>query len=259
MTVCIAAIGTKDGKEYVVAASDKMLTNSLIGGSFEHPTQKYKIINGKHIAMLAGNPLLFTELVSESALPKSSLKKIANDIKSSMKAKRLSHIEEEILGPFSLEKGVIGKVLEGEVPNRFMDSILDSIAKYRLDTLITLAGLENGKGQVLLISETGVHDFTEIGFNTIGSGDVEATNTLLFQQQHRGTPLMETIYNVYKAKKNAEVADGVGKLTDIIVIGANEIKEIDEEKIKILNKVYEDALEFGKSHKLLNEVFNEGV
>lgn len=256
MTVCIAAIGTENGEEYVVTASDKMLTNSLIGGSFEHPTQKYKIINEKFIAMLAGNPILFSELVTEDMPKNATLREVADNIKERMKEKRLTRINEEILGQFSIDREVVGRVLEGEVTNRYMDTILESIAKFRLDTVIILAGVEKKKGKVLLISETGVHDFTEIGFNTIGTGDVEATNTLLFQQQHRGAPLRETIYNVYKAKKNSEVADGVGRLTDLLVASQKEIREIDNGKIKTLFKVYERELKYGKNNKLLNKVID---
>lgn len=257
MTICIAAIGTNEGKEYVIAATDKMLTNSLIGGSFEHPSPKFKIIGKKYIAMLAGNPLLFSELVNERISEGKDLKGVANNIKEAMKSKRLSRIDEEILGPLLADRKLISRALEKEIPNSYIDSILKAVAEFRLETAIILAGVEDHKASVLLISETGVHNFSEIGFHTIGTGDVEATNTLLFQQQSRETSVKETIYNVFKAKRNAEVAEGVGQLTDMIIIGEGKVIELNKEKIKILRQVYDKELKFGKNHKLLDGILNK--
>ncbi|EMR74747.1 hypothetical protein MBGDF03_01155 [Thermoplasmatales archaeon SCGC AB-540-F20] len=61
MTICLAAIATENNMEHIVFATDHMVTTPV--GSFEHPSVKYKIINDKTIAMLAGNPIIFNDLV----------------------------------------------------------------------------------------------------------------------------------------------------------------------------------------------------
>tara|TARA_Y100000310_G_scaffold83483_1_gene80155 strand:+ start:3514 stop:3735 length:222 start_codon:yes stop_codon:yes gene_type:complete len=64
MTICIAAIAKDNGKEYVVFSTDHMVTTAM--GSFEHSIIKYKEINKITVAMLAGNPLIFSDLIKVS-------------------------------------------------------------------------------------------------------------------------------------------------------------------------------------------------
>ena len=56
MTVCISAICTEKGEEHIVFAVDHMLTTA--NGEFEHPINKYEIINKNTVAMVAGDALL---------------------------------------------------------------------------------------------------------------------------------------------------------------------------------------------------------
>jgi len=61
MTICIAAIARESNEEYIVYATDHMVTTAM--GEFEHSTIKYKLLNRNTVAMLAGDPLIFDELV----------------------------------------------------------------------------------------------------------------------------------------------------------------------------------------------------
>ena len=63
MTICIAAIGTREnGDEIIVYATDHMVSNPRVG-QFEINIEKYKIINNHTVAMLSGNPLIFNDLL----------------------------------------------------------------------------------------------------------------------------------------------------------------------------------------------------
>lgn len=259
MTICIAAICTLEKKEYVVAITDKMLTNNVVGGGFEHPSPKYKILNGKYIAMLSGDPLIFPDLVPDEIPTGTNLKNFAIKVKDNMKATRLAKIDEEILSPFSTDRKMIGRALEKEIPNLYIDSLLKSIANFRLETEIILAGVENNKASVFYVSETGVRDLSDIGFESIGSGEVESTNTLLFQRQHRKTPLKEGVYNVFKAKRNAEAAEGVGVETDMIILNNSEHMVLSPEKIEALRNIYNEEMDFGKQHKALDTIIHGEV
>ena len=66
--------------------------------------------------------------------------------------------------------------------------------------------------------------------------------------------LKTTLYNVYKAKKNAEAMEGVGKETDIGYLNENEIKMLNKENIKILDSIYNTELTYGKNHDDLKKL-----
>lgn len=243
----------------MVAITDKMLTNSVVGGGFEHPSPKHKILNEKYIAMLSGNPLIFPDLVPDEISKGTSLRDFAIKVKDNMKATRLAKIDEEILSPLSTDRKMISRALEKEIPNMYVDSLMKSIANFRLDTEINLAGVENNKASVYYVSETGVPDLSDIGFESIGSGEIESTNTLLFQRQHRKTPLKEGVYNVFKAKRNAEAAEGVGIETDMVILNNIDHKVLSPEKIEDLRHIYNEEMDFGKQHKALDTVIHGEV
>lgn len=98
-------------------------------------------------------------------------------------------------------------------------------------------GFEDGKAKISEIVDTCIEDYGQINFNTIGSGSIQAQNTLLFQHHSRQDDLKTTLYNVYKAKKNAEVMQGVGKETDIGYLSQNGVKMLDGKSINILDEI----------------------
>jgi hypothetical protein len=61
MTICIAAIAKENDREYIIFSTDHMVTTNL--GQFEHSIVKYSKLNKNTVAMLAGQALLFDDLV----------------------------------------------------------------------------------------------------------------------------------------------------------------------------------------------------
>ena len=59
---------------------------------------------------------------------------------------------------------------------------------------------------------------------------------------------------MYKAKRNAEVATGVGKETDIMVLSKAGSKRIGSEQVTALSEVYDSELSFGKTNPKLFEI-----
>jgi len=99
-------------------------------------------------------------------------------------------------------------------------------------------------------------DLRDINFSAIGSGAIQAINTLLFQRHSKEDSLAATIYNVYKAKRNAEVSIGVGKETDILVLTKKGVVEINKDLMDQLSKIYEKELKYGKTNEKLFEMVN---
>lgn len=205
--------------------------------------------------MLSGRSLLFDECIKDIK-PTSSFSEIKNKIFENMKQIRNEAIKNEIYNKFNINQEFIANMLNQPVQNPFANGILETISNFNLETSIMLIGFnEELKAQICEINENGIVDFRDIQFHSIGSGTVQAINTLLFQRQHCNEKLISTIYNVFKAKKNAEVASGVGRETEILILhSSGECNEISDKDIVTMDSVYKSELEYGKNHTDLNSL-----
>ena len=97
MTICIAAIGTysekNSQKEALVFATDHMITMQQIG-QFEHSIEKYRKINSETVVMLAGEALLFGEIL-EGINSKDNFEKIKAKIHTNMIKLRDERVKKE--------------------------------------------------------------------------------------------------------------------------------------------------------------------
>ncbi len=256
MTICIAAICMDNSNEYIVFSTDHMISSTM--GEFEHTSKKYRAV-GKHkniVAMLAGNALLFERLVFSK---KNEFDKVADDIYGNFRKERKDIIQREVLDKFDIKWDFVLEALGKQIPNGLVQNILEKVAEFRLKTAILVIGFKGDRAYLSQITETGIVGFRHIGFHAVGSGDNQAASTLLFQKHSKEDSLRETLYNVYKAKRNAEVARGVGKETDLLIMGKTGIKEIPESCLKVFKKIYEKELTFGKRHANLNKIDIEEV
>lgn len=183
-----------------------------------------------------------------------SYSEIQSVIEEKFKQKRLEKIQKKVLDVFNIGWDDVKEMLKNPITNDYQSLILKNITKTKLDTAILLMGFEHKKAKISEIVDTGIETYDQIYFNTIGSGSIQAQNTLLFQKHSKQDDLKTTLYNVYKAKKNAEVMQGVGKQTDIGYLNENGITMLDEENIKILDEIYGTELNYGKEHKRLNDL-----
>lgn len=254
MTICVAAIG-RDAKEneLIVFATDHMISSPQIG-QFERATGKYKQLNNNTVAMLSGNPLIFDNLIKNCKKKKCDFDDIKNSIHDNMKTIREELIKKQILDIFKIDYKFIQEIIKGPIQNQYANSLVETISKFTLNTVILLVGFKEKEAQIVEISENNISELRDINFSAIGTGAVQAVNTLLFQKQSKDDSLPVTIYNVYKAKRNAEVSVGVGKETDIIILTQSGITEIAEDKEKILSQIYEKELKFGRTNEKVNQI-----
>lgn len=245
MTICIAAIGTEAKKEFIVFATDHMITTGT--GQFEHSFAKYKELNKTTVAMLAGQALLFEDLTQLNNRD-IHIDEIKKQIFENFKKKRKDVIENEIFSIYGINQDFFVESLQKPIPNPFIHTILEKVSNFKLVTNILLIGYNDGLAIISEINEGGIFDFRNINFHTIGTGAVQASNTLLFQKHSKNDNLSRAIYNVYKSKRNAEVMQGVGKETDILILTEDGMKKISDEKINILKDIYEAELKFGKDN-----------
>ncbi len=251
MTICIAAISKENDKEYVVFSTDHMVTTNM--GQFEHSILKYSYLNKNTVAMLAGQALLFDDLV-RLGNECNNYEQIKKQIFDNFRNKRKQVIENEIFNVFGINQDFFKESLQKEIPNPFINTILQKVADFNMKTQILLVGFIDSVAQITHIEESGVVEFRSMNFHCIGSGSTQAANTLLFQKHSKTSPLIPTIYSVYKAKKNAEVSEGVGKETELLVLNEDGVKKLSNDDMSRLDKIYKEELEYGKNHKELSNI-----
>jgi hypothetical protein len=253
MTICIAAIGIDDkGKEAIVFATDHMISYPQMG-QFEKNIEKYKKLNSNTVAMLSGNPLIFETLIGKCKKD-CSFEEIAQTIQSSMNELKEQIIQKQLFDIYKINYEYIREVLKAPIPNPYIDNLLRTISVFTLQTSILLIGFKDETAQIAEVIENAINNLRDIAFGAIGSGAVQALNTLLFQVQSKDDTLASTLYNVYKAKRNAEVAIGVGKDTDVMILTTTGLTEITDDNIKILSSIYESELKFGKTNEKVKEI-----
>ena len=248
MTICLAAIGKEDSKEFIVFATDHMVSTQM--GQFEHSIVKYQKVNENTVAMLAGNPLVFDDLVniSKHDLTYDEIKK---EIFQNFKKKRESLIKDQVFDIFGIDKKYFLEILKMPQLNPALQKIITDTAEISLETGILLIGFQDGESQITEINEAIINDLRSVNFHAIGSGNVQATNALLFQRHSKDDNLKTTLYNIYKAKRNAEVLVGVGKETDLLILKNNSCSKINNETMKVLKDIYEEEQQLGKKHEKL--------
>jgi len=251
MTVCISAICTEKGEEHIVFAVDHMITTA--NGEFEHSINKYEIINKNTVAMIAGDALLMNYFMDLENFNENYVS-IQKTIQRKFYEKRKERVKEKILDPLYLDSNFIRESLDSPQNNPLTQTILKEVLKVKINNAILLIGFIDNKAQISEISDGKVFDFRTINFHTIGSGDIQAQNTLLFQKQSRDDDLKATIYNVYKSKKNAEVKQGVGKETEIGFLNKNKIVILDEKSLNVLENIYKYESQCGKEHADLEKL-----
>ena len=129
---------------------------------------------------------------------------IQKTIKKKFYDKRKEIVKEKILDPLYLDYDFIKNSMYSPQNNFLTKTILKEVLKVEINNAILLLGFIDNKAQISEISNGRMFDFRTINFHSIGSGNIQAQNTLLFQKQSRDDDLKTTLYNVYRAKKNAE-------------------------------------------------------
>lgn len=251
MTICVAALAKENKKEYIVFATDHMVTTGL--GQFEHSIIKYKKINKQTVAMLSGNPILFDDLINLKNWD-GSFDKIKSQIFSNFKKKRKEMMKNQIFDKFMISESFFIEALNSKIENPLMNSIMKTVAEFNLDTSILLIGIDEGIAKISVIEENGYTDLVDINFHAIGSGADQAINTLFFQKHSNSEKLSTAIYNVYKAKRNAEVKRGVGRETELLVLSHKKVTSLADNQLEILNNIYNDELNYGKTNKGLQQI-----
>jgi len=217
---------------------------------FEHAIEKYKSINSQTIAMVAGVPLFLDQLI-RNLNDKIQFNEISLEIYKNFLTIREDYVQTNVFNVMGVNRDFFIERLKEERNNPIIEETWEKILEFNLQTSILLVGFVNNEAAITEINEKGFTDFRQLNFHAIGSGAAQAQNTLLFQKHSKKDNLEVTIYDVYKAKRNAEVSEGVGKETDLGVLTKKGFQILNENKLENLSEIYQNELKYGRTHQAL--------
>jgi hypothetical protein len=226
LTICIASL-CDDGKA-CVAAADREITVPAINLEFEHADKKIEDVVSGCVVMSSGDALLAAQVIerTRSTLGGSSHKvsSVAERLRDAYMSIHLERAEHVILHPRGFTLKEYKERGGTQIPAQTYLNIDQLLFNFGLNAVeFLIAGLDSTGAHVFRVYYSGVAggDWLEwcdrLGYRAIGSGSSHASISLALEGQHRRLPVAETLYNVYSAKRNSEVAPGVGKATDIVV------------------------------------------
>ena len=244
MTVCIAAT-CGDGRALVVA-SDRMLSAPFLTLEFDHADAKIDRIGNSCVALTAGDALSVHDVLAggfgiATQLIDPQVEFIAEQIKNRFVVVRKRRIDDIILGPRGFDFDSFYAVGIKSLPGDLAMLIDSQIQQHQLGSSLILAGVDATGAHIYAIGDPGATQcFDRLGYHSIGSGHRHALLTLVSRQQHKSTDVHTTIFNVFTAKRSAELAPGVGAATEMRVITKEGVVSLTADKIARLETIFRE-------------------
>lgn len=260
MTVCVAAIAEKTT---VIGASDRMITAGDI--EFEPGQAKMWNFTRSIWALVAGDMAIQASLMREVhkeaqdwivAKPETWLK--VKDVAQLYCKKYRELLREQaeaaILHPLGLDlQSFLAK--QSTMHADVVASIAQKLSEFDFPSALEaiFLGIDTDgpvkfpKGETLVYPQIYVTEgdklswLTAVGFAAIGIGKSHAESQFMFSGHWPLKPFDETILLTFAAKKRAEVAPGVGKDTDMVVIGPGlgTALKVEDKHVKELGRIYD--------------------
>lgn len=261
MTICVGALAER---HTLIGASDRMLTAG--DSEFEPDQLKMWIFSPAILALVAGDSTLQSEIFKRVDI---EVKRwINNDPKTWVKVKDVAslycakyrdllreHAEADILSPLGLDiKTFLSK------QQRMAPAVVKRIAKklsaYEFPSILEAIfmgkdhdGPKGANGEPLIYAQlyaterAQLANLTTVGFAAIGSGKTHAESQFMFSGHSPRKTFSDTVLLTYAAKKRAEVAPGIGTITDMVVIGPELglTTKVEDAHIKKLDRIYQKS------------------
>jgi len=263
VTVCIGAIC--EGGKIVLVATDRMWTNPYLSIEYEYPEPKIEILSPTCVAAIAGSVILPTEAIErvrEKVHRKGirNISDIAYAIKEEYIKERNKRIDDEVFKPRGLSMDDFYKKGVQRVLDSSLIRMLDSqVERYEFELIILVGGVDK-KGHLYVIFPPGrIEPFERVGYVSIGSGRPHVESTFILERYTPRLPLDQALYLVYKAKKIAERAPGVGPSTDIVVITEKKAEYLPDDIKEELQNIYNSEISIMVNRKKLTEKLEKMV
>lgn len=237
---------------------------------FEHHESKIDSLANTCVAMSSGNALFATEVIdltrqalkSQSSLP---VHKGAEKMKEVFMQLHLRRAEDVILAPRGWTLSEFKEHGGQRLPLQAHTEISQLFWQFNLGTDFIVAGVDAHGAHISWVHYNGVQgagwleSYDKLGFHAIGSGASHAAILLSLGGQHKDLSAAETMYSVFHAKKNAEVAPGVGSTTDLGIISTGGVRFFGPETLARLEEIKEKAESHTVDTAVLQTIYEQGI
>ena len=123
-----------------------------------------------------------------------------------------------------------------------LDALLSG---FSLNTAVIIAGVDGQGGHLHTVNHPGGHQECHdvISYVAVGSGEIHAIQSMIGFCHSATEPLTETVFRVLASKQRAELAPGVGRETDLIVIGRDGPRILAAQTMETLDTLIAKAAE----------------
>ena len=129
----------------------------------------------------------------------------------------------------------------GQFPPDLAMLLDNQVQTQSLGTTILVAGVDAGGAHIYSVEDPGVMSCLDrLGYHAIGSGHRHAVLKLVSFGQHMSKNLNETVFNVFCAKKVAEVAPGVGHTTTMKIVTKDGTIQVEQETLDKMEPAYKE-------------------
>jgi len=230
VTVCIAALfswsyGPNDYGKAVVTASDRQITAGDV--EFEPPHFKVCFLTRKVLILIAGDYPTHSEALIHTqrhlaAMPESDPGMIAELYASFIREIKMRYAANTYLSPLGLDhRDFLAR--QREFAPEFVNKITNQLQSYESDqTEALVAGADDRHSFIYLVdSQSKVTCHNDVGFAAIGIGAWHAKSALMQAKYSHTLPYLPALALTFAAKKRAEIAPGVGPVTDMFLVTRN--------------------------------------
>ena len=244
MTQIIAAIC--DGRKKVIALSDRMLTTRDLSLAFEHEEPKIEKITEHCVALTAGSalrhyPIFRAVRIKYANIARPvSIMEIAKAVKEEYQKARLEAVEDAILRPRGLTLESFYQ-MQRTLHDAVIMNLNREMERYNFDLHIVIAGVDDEGGHIYYITNPGIMEpFDALGFCCIGTGDRYADAVFAYRRYSPSIDLKRALFIAYEAKKESEMAGGIGPTTDIVIIDDKGVHKVPQQIIEQLDNIYRE-------------------
>jgi hypothetical protein len=211
---------------------------------FEHAVPKIYSISPAAWALVAGDALAGTKITAEAAARTAGVSRPVHEIAAVVAEQyhgvRMNAAEAQVLLPRGLTLATYyGK--HQQLLSAITESLDQSLASFDPEVELIVAGVDSSGGHLFTVSNPGgspeCHDV--IGAVAIGSGEIHAVQSMIGFGHAAMHPVKATVFHVFASKRRAELAPGVGRNTDLMVLDRGGAVRLSDKALAKLSELYE--------------------
>ena len=242
MTQLVGALCEK--RKTIITVSDRMVSSGDMSITFEPDKPKHEVITNKCLMLTAGTLLEpgLIEDIKEKGRNESNIRKLVELCKAEFRALKRKRIEEEILHPAGFESMSDYHEKSQRLHDALVMQLNDRIQRHDLEFIILLVGIDDKGGHLYLVTDPGTEAcYDSVGFCCPGAGQSHTDPVFALYRYTPSVSAKEALFVAYQAKKRAEMAGGIGIITDATIITQKEgMREILPETLQQLEAVHEE-------------------